>query len=262
MTGAPIVDRRATDRRGELIGAGLCALMAVLFAVVVIFGKQVQAGRLPFVFLAIRFAGQSVLLMLLVMATRRPLIPAKGERLPLAIAGTIGYGSESAFYFTALNHGSAAAITLLFYTYPVWVMLATMALDRKAPPRGLFAALGLALAGSAMVVLGRRRCRHRDDRHRAGALHVPGLLRVPHRDRPNGEDDRSAHGGHVARHRRRRGEPHVRRGLQRGRRARRRGRGGDSPAWRCSPRARSPRCWRDCSGSARCATPSSASWSR
>ena len=105
-------------------------------------------------FLAIRFAGQSVLLMLLVMATRRPLLPAKGERLPLAIAGTIGYGSESAFYFTALNHGSAAAITLLFYTYPVWVMLATMALDRKAPPRGLFAALGLALAGSAMVVLG------------------------------------------------------------------------------------------------------------
>jgi drug/metabolite transporter (DMT)-like permease len=154
MTEAPIVDRRATDRRGELIGSGLCALMAVLFAVVVIFGKQVQAGRLPFVFLAIRFAGQSVLLMLLVMATRRPLLPAKGERLPLAIAGTIGYGSESAFYFTALNHGSAAAITLLFYTYPVWVMLATMALDRKAPPRGLFAALGLALAGSAMVVLG------------------------------------------------------------------------------------------------------------
>ena len=154
MTEAPTVDRRATDRRGELIGAGLCALMAVLFAVVVIFGKQVQAGRLPFVFLAIRFAGQSVLLMLLVMATRRPLLPAKGERLPLAIAGTIGYGSESAFYFTALNHGSAAAITLLFYTYPVWVMLATMALDRKAPPRGLFAALGLALAGSAMVVLG------------------------------------------------------------------------------------------------------------
>ena len=37
--------------------------MAVLFAFVVIFGKQVQAGRLPFVFLAIRFAGQSVLLM-------------------------------------------------------------------------------------------------------------------------------------------------------------------------------------------------------
>jgi drug/metabolite transporter (DMT)-like permease len=147
-------DRRATDRRGELIGSALCALMAVLFAFVVIFGKQVQAGRLPFVFLAIRFAGQSVLLLGLILFLRRPLLPERGERWPLALAGTIGYGSESAFYFTALNHGSAAAITLLFYTYPVWVMLATIALDRQAPPKALFAALGLALAGSAMVVLG------------------------------------------------------------------------------------------------------------
>jgi drug/metabolite transporter (DMT)-like permease len=150
----PVAVRRAVDRRGELIGSALCALMAVLFAAVVIFGKQVQADRLPFTFLAIRFAGQSVLLLGLVALTGRPLLPEPGERLPLAVAGTIGYGTESALYFTALNHGSAAAITLLFYTYPIWVMLATIVMDRAAPPRGLFAALGFALLGSAMVVLG------------------------------------------------------------------------------------------------------------
>jgi drug/metabolite transporter (DMT)-like permease len=150
----PVAVRRAVDRRGELIGSALCALMAVLFAAVVIFGKQVQADRLPFTFLAIRFAGQSVLLLGLVALTGRPLLPVPGERLPLAVAGTIGYGTESALYFTALNHGSAAAITLLFYTYPIWVMLATIVMDRAAPPRGLFAALGFALLGSAMVVLG------------------------------------------------------------------------------------------------------------
>ena len=146
--------RRATDRRGELTGSGLSALMAVLFAVVVVLGKQIQAGELPFVMLAIRFGGQSALLLGLVVLTRRPLLPAPGERLALAIAGTVGYGSEAAFYFSALNHGSAAAVTLLFYTYPVWVMLATIALDRKGPPGMLFVALGLAIAGSAMVVLG------------------------------------------------------------------------------------------------------------
>lgn len=146
--------RRATDRRGELTGSGLSALMAALFAVVVILGKQVQAGELPFVMLAIRFGGQSVLLLGLVAFTHRPLLPSPGERLPLAIAGTIGYGSEAAFYFSALNHGSAAAVTLLFYTYPVWVMLATIALDRKGPPGLLFVALGLAISGSALVVLG------------------------------------------------------------------------------------------------------------
>ncbi len=146
--------RRATDRRGELVGSLLSALMACSFAVVVILGKEVQAGQPPFVMLAIRFGGQSLLLFATLMLLGRPLLPQRGERLWVALAGTIGYGSESALYFSALNHGSAAAVTLLFYTYPVWVMLVTIGFDRKAPPPALFAALGLALVGSAVVVLG------------------------------------------------------------------------------------------------------------
>ena len=154
MSDDAIASRRATDPRGELVGSLSSVAMAVLFAAVVIFGKQVASGNLPFTMLAIRFGGQSVLLLGAVLLLRRPLVPVKGERLPLVIAGTIGYGSEAAFYFSALNHGSAAAVTLLFYTYPVWVMLVTIGLDRKAPPRTLFIALALALGGSAMVVLG------------------------------------------------------------------------------------------------------------
>ena len=128
--------------------------MAMLFAGVVILGSKVQQGGPPFVTLAIRFGGQSVLLLGLALAMRRPGLPAPGERVPLALAGMLGYGTEAALYFSALNHGSAAAITLLFYTYPVWVMLVTIALDRRAPSKPLFAALALAIAGSAIVVLG------------------------------------------------------------------------------------------------------------
>jgi drug/metabolite transporter (DMT)-like permease len=146
--------RRAVDRRGELTGAGLSALMAVLFAFVVVLGKDVLRGDLPFLVLAIRFSGQTVLLLVVLLALRRPLLPEPGERLPLLLAATLGYGSESAFFFTGLGHGSAAAVTLLFFTYPVWVMLATIVLDRRAPARELFLALGLALVGSAIVVVG------------------------------------------------------------------------------------------------------------
>jgi drug/metabolite transporter (DMT)-like permease len=154
VSGDATASRRATDPRGELAGSLSSVAMAVLFAAVVIFGKEVSAGNLPFVMLAIRFGGQSLLLLFALLLLRRPILPAKGERLPLAIAGTIGYGSEAAFYFSALNHGNAAAVTLLFYTYPVWVMLLTIGLDRKAPPRALFVALALALIGSGFVVLG------------------------------------------------------------------------------------------------------------
>jgi drug/metabolite transporter (DMT)-like permease len=149
-----ITSRRAKDPRGELVGSLSSVAMAVLFAAVVILGKQVEAGNLPFVMLAMRFGGQSVLLFGALLLLRRPLLPEKGERLALVLAGTIGYGSEAAFYFTALNHGNAGAITLLFYTYPVWVMLVTIGLDRKAPPGALFLALALALGGSALVVIG------------------------------------------------------------------------------------------------------------
>ncbi len=146
--------RRATDRRGELAGSALTVLMAFLFACVVILGKSALHGRLPFVILAFRFAGTAAILAGLLVATGRPLVPEPGERLGMALAGTLGYGTEAAFYFAALNHGNAAAVTLLFYTYPVLVMLATIALDRRAPAPMLFAALGLAVGGSAIVVVG------------------------------------------------------------------------------------------------------------
>ena len=49
--------RRAVTRRDELIGSGMTVGMAVLFSSVVIFGKAILDGKLPFVILSIRFAG-------------------------------------------------------------------------------------------------------------------------------------------------------------------------------------------------------------
>jgi drug/metabolite transporter (DMT)-like permease len=151
---AALETRRATSRRDELTGAGLTMAMALLFSGVVIFGKAILDGKLPFAILSIRFAGTAVVLAVLVELTGRPMLPAPGERRGLIVAGILGYGTESALYFAALNHGSAAAVTLLFYTYPVIVMLVSIAIERRAPARLLVAALGSAVVGSAIVVLG------------------------------------------------------------------------------------------------------------
>jgi drug/metabolite transporter (DMT)-like permease len=145
---------RGGEPRDDLLGSALSAAMALQFSVVVILGRDLQAGAKPFPMLAVRFAGQSLLLFGVLVLLRRPLLPAGGERLPLAIAGVVGYGTEAALYFSALNHGKAGAVTLLFYLYPVWVMLAAITLDGRAPAMSLFVALGLALAGSAIVVIG------------------------------------------------------------------------------------------------------------
>jgi drug/metabolite transporter (DMT)-like permease len=128
--------------------------MALQFAVVVMFGKEAAAGDLPFPMLALRFSGQSVLLFVVLIAIRKPLLPSPGERLPLILASTIGYGTEAALFFSALNHGKAGAVTLLFYMYPVLVMLATIGLDRRPPGWRLFLALLLAIGGSVVVIVG------------------------------------------------------------------------------------------------------------
>ncbi|HEX4941703.1 MAG TPA: DMT family transporter [Actinomycetota bacterium] len=154
MSASEAHDRRARTPRQELLGSTLSALMALQFAAVVMFGKEVAAGDLPFPMLAIRFAGQAALLFVVLFLLRKPLAPAPGERLPLVLAATIGYGTEAALFFSALNHGKAGAVTLLFYLYPVWVMLVTIGLDRRPPGWRLFVALLLALGGSAVVIVG------------------------------------------------------------------------------------------------------------
>jgi len=128
--------------------------MGVLFSFVVILGKGLLNGQPPFALLFFRFAVSAVLLAGVALVTGRGLLPEPGERVGLALAATLGYGTESALYFAGLNHGSAAAVTLLFYTYPVWVMLTAIVLDRRLPAAKLFAAVALAIAGSAIVVVG------------------------------------------------------------------------------------------------------------
>ena len=154
-------------------------------------------------------------------------------------------------------------MTLLFYTYPVWVMLATMALDRQGAAACAVRRARPRVGGQRDGGARRWRRRHRDHGHRARPVHVaaptPAYLIATDR---HVQAHRSADRGGLARHRGGDGQRRVRRGLRCGRGARRRVVVATRRAWRCSPPVRSPRCWPGCNGSARCATRSSASWSR
>jgi drug/metabolite transporter (DMT)-like permease len=148
-----VTDTRA-GRRRELTGAALAAASAAQFAIVVILGRQIQGDGPPFVFLALRFGLQSLVLFAALLLLRRPMMPARGERLALAIGGGVGYASESALAFLALNHGKAGPVTLIFYTYPVLVLLATVVLERRAPQPRAVLALALSVGGAVVVIVG------------------------------------------------------------------------------------------------------------
>ena len=139
--------------RSETVGGLLVGLASVLFGSVVIFGRHVLAEDVSVPsMLAIRFAIGGALLALALLVTRRPLLAAPGERRGLAVLAVCGYAVESTFFFSAVEHGTAAAVTLLFFTYPVFVTLGTWALGRGAPAGMTMLALVCAVGGTAVVV--------------------------------------------------------------------------------------------------------------
>ncbi|HEY7478334.1 MAG TPA: DMT family transporter [Actinomycetota bacterium] len=138
----------------DLRGPGLAVASGVLFGVVVIAGKPALGGDLPFTLLTWRFAGTCLALTVFALATRRPLRLARGEGVPILAAGFFGYGVEASLFWAALNHGSAAAVTLLFYTYPVSTMLIAMATGRLPQGGALWLALAAAMGGVLVLVAG------------------------------------------------------------------------------------------------------------
>lgn len=141
--------------RESILGAALIALASLQFGGVVVLGAQLLRGGLGVpAMLAIRFAIAALVLAAIVTARREPMLPARGERLRLAVLGLAGYAIEATLFFAAIGHGTATAVTLLFFTYPVLVAVASMALGHGTPGRLVGGALAAAVTGAAVVVAG------------------------------------------------------------------------------------------------------------
>jgi drug/metabolite transporter (DMT)-like permease len=142
-----------SSRHGEAAGGLLVGGASLLFGSVVIFGKFAIRRGLPVTsMLALRYAIGAVALGAALALLRRPLLPARGERAGLAVLGVFLYALESTLFFLALERGTAAAVTLLFFTYPVFVTVASWALGMGRPSRLTVLALVLAVFGAGLVI--------------------------------------------------------------------------------------------------------------
>jgi drug/metabolite transporter (DMT)-like permease len=136
-----------------MIGGAFVALAALLFGGVVVLGKTEAVEAIPVsAMLSVRFAVAGLALGAILAASRGSLRPAPGEGRWLLALGGIGYAAESALFFLALGRGTAATVTLLFYTYPVLVTLLSAALGFGIPGLLLGGSLLAAVAGAALVV--------------------------------------------------------------------------------------------------------------
>jgi len=139
-------------RRRDVVGGLLAAAASLQFGAIVVLGKSVlERGMTVESMLAHRFGVAAVVLAACLVAFRRPLLAEPGERAGLAALAVFGYAIEASLFFTAARHGTAAAATLLFFTYPVFVTLGAWLIGRGAPARLTLLALACAVAGAAIV---------------------------------------------------------------------------------------------------------------
>ncbi len=136
----------------DLVGGVLAAAASLQFGTIVVLGKRVLGrGMTVESMLAYRFGVAAILLALVLVALRRPLLAEPGERAGLAALAFFGYAAESTFFFTGARHGTVAAVTLLFFTYPVFVTVGVWLAGRGAPARLTLLALACAVLGAGIV---------------------------------------------------------------------------------------------------------------
>ncbi len=143
-----------TDRgaRRDIV---LAVAGAFAFANTLLWGRAAQrTGAGTPAFLSVRFALTWVLMMGVLLALRRPALPAKGERLIVVTLGVVAYGFESILFFLAVSHGSTSIVVVLFYTHVVIVAVGEVLLGALQPSVRIGAAVAIAMVGAAVVGFG------------------------------------------------------------------------------------------------------------
>ena len=140
--------------RAGRIGVLLAAMGAISYGVTVVIGRDLAgAGIGSATALAGRFAAAGVVLLVVLKIRRVPLaLSRRGALLGLALGAW--YSMQSAFFFSALERGTAAAVALVFYVYPAMVTVVEVLRGRERLHHSTVAALTLSSVGTAIVVVG------------------------------------------------------------------------------------------------------------
>jgi drug/metabolite transporter (DMT)-like permease len=199
----PLPTTSVADRHRT--GIALCAASACGFGLMAIFATRAYAAGLGVTtVLALRFALAATVFWVIVGARRMRLRSGGATRAPApttsatsppmardraphrsaftasapsserasrraamtALALGAGYSAQSGFFFSALRHIDVGLASLLLYTFPAIVCVASVALGRERLGAWKASALGLASAGTALVLLGGA----------SGALQATGVL--------------------------------------------------------------------------------------
>lgn len=135
------------------MGTACAAASAVSYGVTIICNRVLaQHGFGPQATLSVRFAISAAVLFVALALRRQSLVPARGERVAAVLLGLVGYAVESYLFYSAVQRGTAAAVALLFYSYPALVTMFELVTGQTRRSAALLGALALSIAGTVVVV--------------------------------------------------------------------------------------------------------------
>ena len=140
------------------VGLLLCTTSAACFGAIGIFAKLAYGqGATVGTTLVVRFALASIVLWAILAATGRLARVRWPSRPDLWLAlglGALGYSAQAGSYFLALQRIAPGLLSLLLYTFPAIVAVASIRLGREQASRRTAGALALTSAGLVLVLLG------------------------------------------------------------------------------------------------------------
>ena len=142
--------RAARPAAGVLAAVG----SAAAFGITIVVQRSLAKSGLPVTAaLGVRFGVAGLALLAFLAVRRAALLPAPGERVRALLLGCVGYAGEAALFYLALERGSAAAVSLLFYAYPAIVTLLEVVLRLRPAKLVAFVVVVLSTLGVVLVVV-------------------------------------------------------------------------------------------------------------
>lgn len=135
------------------VGVLYIILSAVAYGFLPIFAIYAyQGGFNVMTLLAFRFLLAALLFFLVIGVTKERLKITKNQLLSLALMGTVLYAAQSFTYFSAVKFIPASLAALLLYTYPIYVTILAVFIEKEPLSKHTVFAILLSLGGLTMIL--------------------------------------------------------------------------------------------------------------
>jgi drug/metabolite transporter (DMT)-like permease len=109
-------------------------------------------GTEPLGMLAVRFTFASIVLLAIHSFRKKEIsLPSRKLGVQLFLLGAVGYAPQATFFFFGVERIDTSLATVIFYTYPAFVVLASWVVFRHTPSVRMTACLIVAVFGTALT---------------------------------------------------------------------------------------------------------------